>query len=138
MIRPRNETGHLLLSITKICEKLIKQTHTKPDETLELKLTKPRENFQFHPFYNFGLDSKWMSGSINLELYHPLFITAEENNKFEFYLFPESKLGGNSYEKVRDENEKDLEISINTAANLQDELKFRFLWKIIEKKYQKE
>ena len=30
MIRPKNETEELFLSITKNCETLIQQTHTKP------------------------------------------------------------------------------------------------------------
>ena len=37
MIRPKNETEDLLLSITKNCETIIKQTHRKPEETLDLK-----------------------------------------------------------------------------------------------------
>ena len=36
-IRPKNETEDLLLSITKICETLIEQTHRKAEETLEFK-----------------------------------------------------------------------------------------------------
>ena len=48
MKRPKNETEDLLLSITKKCERLIKQTHTKPQETLEYKLTKPRETFSLN------------------------------------------------------------------------------------------
>ena len=47
MIRPKNETEDLLLSITKNCETLIEQTHTKPQETLEFKMIKPREAFHF-------------------------------------------------------------------------------------------
>ena len=38
MIRPKNETENLLLSITKNCETLIKQTHRKAEETLEFKI----------------------------------------------------------------------------------------------------
>ena len=34
MLRPENEIEDLLLSITKNCETLIKQTRTKPQETL--------------------------------------------------------------------------------------------------------
>ena len=49
MIRPKNETGDLLLSITKNCETLIEQTHRKPEETLELKMNKSRETFHFSP-----------------------------------------------------------------------------------------
>ena len=49
MIRPKYETEDLLPSITKKCETLIKQTHRKPEETLEFKLTKSRETFHFNP-----------------------------------------------------------------------------------------
>ena len=45
MIKPKNETEDLLLSITKNCETLIEQTHTKPQETLEFKMVKPRKHF---------------------------------------------------------------------------------------------
>ena len=41
MIRPRDQTGDLLLSTTKNCETLIDQTHGKGEETLEFKVTKP-------------------------------------------------------------------------------------------------
>ena len=40
MIQLKNETDDLLLSITKICEKLIEDTHTKAQETLEFKIIK--------------------------------------------------------------------------------------------------
>ena len=58
MIRPENETEDLLLSITKNCETLIEQTHTKPQETLELKLNKPRETFHFNP--PISIEGSWM------------------------------------------------------------------------------
>ena len=45
MIRPKTETEDLLLSITKNCERLVHQTHRKPQETLELNMIKPREYF---------------------------------------------------------------------------------------------
>ena len=48
-IPPRNESKDLLLSITKICVNLFKQTHTKPPETLEFELTKPKKMFSFKP-----------------------------------------------------------------------------------------
>ena len=41
MIRPKIETEDILVSITKNCETLIKQTHRKPQETLEFKMVKP-------------------------------------------------------------------------------------------------
>ena len=49
MIQPKNETEDLLLSITENCEKMVEQTHRKPEETLEFKMLKPRETFQFNP-----------------------------------------------------------------------------------------
>ena len=35
LIQPKNETEGLLLSVTEHCETLIKQTHKKPNETVE-------------------------------------------------------------------------------------------------------
>ena len=58
MIQPWKATEELHLSITKICETLFEQTHTKTQETLELKLTKSRQTFSFNPSFNLGLDSK--------------------------------------------------------------------------------
>ena len=43
MIRPKNQTEDLLLSITKSCETLIEQTHRKAEETLEIKMIKPKK-----------------------------------------------------------------------------------------------
>ena len=60
MIRPKNETQDLLLSITKNCETLIHQTHRKAEETLEFKLNKSRETFHFnHPI---PIKGSWMIG----------------------------------------------------------------------------
>ena len=120
MIRPKNETEDLLLSITKNCETLIEQTHTKPQETLEFKVNKPKETFHFKP--PIQVKGDWMIGLTNLEVYNSIFNITEENNKFELYKFPDEKIGGVSYEKVRDEIEKDLDIEDITAADLQDEI----------------
>ena len=49
MIQPKNQTEDLLLSITKNCETLIKQTHREAEETLDFKMIKPRETFHFKP-----------------------------------------------------------------------------------------
>ena len=62
MIRPKNESKVFLLPITKNCGTLIKQTHTKPKETLEFKIRKPRVTFSFKSPFNLGLYSKWMNG----------------------------------------------------------------------------
>ena len=120
IIRPKNETENLSLSITKNCETLIEQTHTKSQETLEFKMTKPRETFLFRP--SIQIQGHWMIGLTNLEVYNSTFNITEENNKFKLYKFPDDKIGGVTYEKVRDEIEKDLDIEDITAEDLQDDI----------------
>ena len=120
MIRPKNETEDLLLSITKNCETLIEQTHRKAEETLEFKLSKSRETFHFR--IPIQVKGDWMIGLTDLEVYNSIFNITEENNKFELYKFPDEKAGGVTYEKVRDEIEKDLDIENITAADLQDDI----------------
>ena len=63
-----------------------------------------------------------MVGLTDLEVYNSIFNKTEENNKFEFYNFPEDKISGISYIKVRDEIERDLDISDITDTDLQDDL----------------
>ena len=120
MFRPKNETEDLLLSITKNCEMLIEQTHRKAEETLEFKMIKPRETFHFKP--PIQIKGDWMIGLTDLEVYNSIFNTTEENNKFDLYKFPDEKAGGVTYEKVRDEIEKDLDIEDITAEDLQDDI----------------
>ena len=120
MIRPKNQTEDLLLSITKNCETLIEQTHRKPEETLEFKMTKPREIFHFKP--PIQIKGDWMLGLTDLEVYNSIFNITEENNKFKLYKFPDEKAGGVTYEKVRDEIEKDLDIEDITAEDLEDDI----------------
>ena len=120
MIRPKNETEDLLLSITKNCETLIEQTHRKPEETVEIKMIKSREIFHFKA--PIQVKGDWMIGLTDLEVYNSVFNITEENNKFELYKFPEDKIGGISYIKVRDEIERDLDISDFTDTDLKDDL----------------
>ena len=120
MIRPKTQTEDLLLSITKNCETLIEQTHRKAEETLEFKMIKPRETFHFRP--PIQVKGDWMLGLVDLEIYNSIFNITEENNKFDFYKFPDEKSGGVTYEKVRDEIERDLDIEDITAEDLQDDI----------------
>ena len=120
MIRPKNETEDLLLSITKNCQTLIEQTHRKAEETLEFKMIKLGEIFHFKPPVQIKGD--WMIGLTDLEVYNSIFNITEENNKLQIYKYPEDKSGGVTYEKVRDEIEKDLDIEDITASDLQDDI----------------
>ena len=69
-IRPESEREDLLFSITKKCERFIKQTHTKAQETLEFKMIKPKETFLFNPPNPIG--GSWMIGLTDLEVYNPI------------------------------------------------------------------
>ena len=120
MIRPKNQTEDLLLSNTKNCETLIKQTHRKAEETLEFKVNKSKETFHFKP--PIQVKGDWMIGLSDLEVYNSIFNITEENNKFQLYKFPDEKAGGVTNEKVRDEIEKDLDIEDITAADLRDDI----------------
>ena len=59
----------------------IKQTHTKPQETLEFKIIKPRETFSFKP--PISIEGCWMIGITSLELYNSTFHSTKERNKFK-------------------------------------------------------
>ena len=116
MIQPKNETENLLLSITKNCEKLVEQTHRKPEETLEFKMLKPRETFHFYPPLHTKGD--WMLGLIDLEVYHSIFNITKENNKFELYTDTFDEF---SIPELKDEVEEILNIPNITEDHLEDE-----------------
>ena len=63
-----------------------------------------------------------MVGLTDLEVYNSLFNITEENNKFKLFNFLDEIAGSISYTKVRNEIEKGLVISNNTATDLQDDL----------------
>ena len=134
MCTHKNETEDLLLHFTKNCETHIEQTHRKPQETLELKLTKPAETFSFTQTIVFGIECTKMIELTSREVYNSIFNITERNNKFELFIFPNSNTGKVSYEKVRDEIEKDLGSSDNTNKHLQ----YIILGPIIIEEYKKD
>ena len=77
MVLPKNETEGLLLSFTKNCETPIKQTHTKPQKTLQFRVTRPRETFSFKR--RIPIDGCWMIGLTSSGIYNSFFNTTEEN-----------------------------------------------------------
>ena len=117
MIQPKNQTEDILLSITKNCEKLIEQTHTKPQETLEFKMIKPRETFHFKT--PISIEGEWMIGLTDLEVYNSIFNITEENNKFELYRDTSDKFG---FLELKDELEEILNISHITNEHPDDEI----------------
>ena len=117
MIRPKNETEDLLLSITKNCETLIKQTHRKAEETLEFKMIKSRETFHFRP--SIQIQGDWMIGLVNLEVYNSVFNITAKNNKFDIYRDSSNKFG---FIELKDELEEILNISHITNEHLNDKV----------------
>ena len=116
MIRPKNETEDLLLSITKNCETLIEQTHTKPEEAIEFKMNKSRETFHFKPLIQ--IKENWMLGLVDLEVYNSIFNITEENNKFEIYRDVPTKF---RFLDLKDELEEILGIPHITQDHLLDD-----------------
>ena len=117
MIRPKNKTEDLLLSITKNFETLIEQTHRKLEETLEFKMIKPKETFHFKP--PIQIQGDWMLGLVNLEVYNSIFNITEKNNKFELYRDMSAKFG---FLELKDELEEILNISHITNEHLDHEV----------------
>ena len=117
MIKPKNETEDLLLSITKNCETLIKQTHRKAEETLEFKMNKSRETFHFSP--SIQIQGSWMLGLVNLEVYNSVFNITEKNKKFDIYRDSSSKFG---FIELKDELEEILNIPHITNEHLNDKV----------------
>ena len=63
-----------------------------------------------------------MLGLVNLNVYNSIFSITEENNNFELYKYPDGKSVSVSYEKGRDDIEKDLDVSDFTDTDLQDDI----------------
>ena len=74
MFTRKNETEELLLSINKNCATFFGKTKTKPQGTLECKLTQTREAFAFTPSIPLGREGAWLIGLTSLEVYLSLFL----------------------------------------------------------------
>ena len=71
MIKHKNETKKLLLTLTKDCETLINQIHTKAEETFEYKMIQSEQKFDFKP--PIPTEVSWMIGITDLSAF--LFLT---------------------------------------------------------------
>ena len=116
LIRPKNQTKDLILSITKNCEMLFEQTQRNAEETLEFRLNKSKETFHFNP--PITIKGSLMIGLTNLEVYNSIFNINTTSKKFELYTdtfdeFP--------FEELKDEIEEILNISDITPYHLQHE-----------------
>ena len=103
--------------INKICETLIHQTVTHLEETLEFKLTRPKETFDFNP--PITIQGSWMMGLTSLEVNNSIFNITKHINKFELYT---DTFDDFSFVELKDELEEFLDISNITSEHLQDEI----------------
>ena len=74
----------LLLNIAKSNQEIVGNTQSKPQETLEFKMTKQKESFSFD--VPLELPEKWMMGVTSLEVYNTVYNITEKNNKLEILL----------------------------------------------------
>ena len=74
----------LLLNIAKSNQEIVENTHSKPQETLEFKMTKQKESFSFD--VPLTLNEKWMMGVTRLEVYNTVYNITEKNNKLQILL----------------------------------------------------
>ena len=77
---------HLLLNIPKSNHEIVENTHSKPQQTLEFRITK-KESFSFDVALE--VNEKWMMGVTSLEVYNTVYNNTEENNKLQFLLTDE-------------------------------------------------
>ena len=80
---------------------LIEQTHRRAEETLEFKITQPRETFHFKPPISNHVS--WMTRLTSLELYTSIFNINTTNNKFELCT---DNFDGFSFEELKNDHEE--------------------------------
>ena len=76
----------MLLLIKKHTDTLIKQTKTKPQETLEFKMNKQMQTFSFNPPIKLLEEGKWLLGVSSFECTNSVFIIINENNNFSIII----------------------------------------------------
>ena len=70
----------LLLSIKNHTDRLIEQTKTKPQETLEFKKNKQMQTFSFNPLINLVEGGKWLLAVTLIDCANTVFNITDENN----------------------------------------------------------
>ena len=78
--------NELLLLIKKHTDTLIEQTRTKPQETLEFKMTKQMQTFSFNPPINLLEEGKWLLAVSSFECTNSVFNITNENNSFSIII----------------------------------------------------
>ena len=77
----------LWLNIAKSNLDIVENTLSKPQETLEFKMTKQKESFSYD--VPLELPEKWMMGVTSLEVYNSVYSITNKNNSFQIQLTDE-------------------------------------------------
>ena len=109
------KNGSLLLN-KKHTDKLIEQTKTKPQETLEFKMNKQMETFSFNPPINLFEEGKWFLAVTSFEATNSVFIITNENKSFSTTI--PGHWNSESAEKTIDELNKLLELRSQNDIDL--------------------
>ena len=78
--------NELLLLIKKHTDTLIEQKRTKPQETLEFKMTRSKQIFSFNPPINLVEEGKWLIGVSLFDCTNSVFNITNENNSFSIVM----------------------------------------------------
>ena len=78
--------NELLLLVKKHIDTLIEQTKTKPQETLEFKMSKKMQTFSFNPPINLIEEDKWLLAVSSFECTNSVFNITNENNSFSIII----------------------------------------------------
>ena len=78
--------NELLLLIKKHTDTLIEQTKTRPQETLEFKMSKQMQTFSFNPPINLIEEGKWLLAVSSFECTNSVFNITNENNSFSIII----------------------------------------------------
>ena len=78
--------NELLLLIKKHTDTLIEQTKTKPQGTLDFKMTKQMQSFSFNPPINLIEEGKWLLAVSSFESTNSVFNITNENNSFSIII----------------------------------------------------
>ena len=78
--------NELLPLIKKHTDTLIKQTKTKPQETLEFKVNKQMQTISFNPPINLVEEDKWLLAISSFECTNSVFNITDENNSFSIII----------------------------------------------------
>ena len=110
LIRLKVKQKIFYYQLLKIVERLLSKGIEKQMKHWNSNLANKEECFNL--FSLISIEESWMLGLTSLEVYNFIFDITQENNKLELYIFPDSKIGGISYEAVRDDIEKTWKLQI--------------------------